>query len=87
VGSFGAKDWPLRGAAERLERALATARVDHDVKEYADAGHAFLNNHDRADVSLTFVVMAKFTGAKYHEPSALDARRRIISFFDTHLKS
>jgi hypothetical protein len=26
-------------------------------------------------------------GAGYHEPSAADARRRIVSFFDTHLKS
>jgi carboxymethylenebutenolidase len=87
VGSFGAKDRGLRGSADRLERALSAAGVDHDVKEYPDAGHSFLNNHDRADVSTLFVVMGRITGAKYHEPSAQDARRRIVSFFDTHLKS
>jgi carboxymethylenebutenolidase len=87
VGSFGAKDRTLRGAADRLERALSATGVDHDVKEYSDAGHSFLNNHDRADVPTLFVVMGKITGAKYHEPSAKDARRRIVSFFDTHLKS
>jgi carboxymethylenebutenolidase len=86
VGSFGAKDRTLRGAADQLERALLAASVDHDVKEYPDAGHSFLTNHDRADVSTLFVVMGKITGARYHEPSANDARRRIISFFDTHLK-
>lgn len=89
IGSFGAKDrsMGLGGAAARLERALSAAGVDHDVKEYPDAGHSFLNNHDRADVSTLFVVMAKLTRAGYHEPSANDACRRIISFFDTHLKS
>ena len=87
VGSFGAKDRALRGAADRLERALSAAGVDHDVKEYPDAGHSFLNNHDRQDVPTLFVVMGRITGARYHEPSAQDARRRIVSFFDAHLKS
>jgi carboxymethylenebutenolidase len=87
VGSFGAKDWSLRGAASRLERALSAADVDHDVKEYPDAGHGFLNNHDRADVPTLFVVMGKISGARCLEPSAQDARRRIVSFFNTHLKS
>ena len=87
VGSFGGKDRTLRGAAGRLEQALSAVGVDHDVKEYPDAGHSFLNNHERADVSTLFVVMARITGAGYHEPSAQDARQRIVSFFDTHLKS
>jgi len=30
--------------------------------------------------------MMKVIGIGYHEPSAQDARRRIISFFNTHLK-
>jgi len=31
-------------------------------------------------------VMGKFLGtSEYHEPSAVDARRRIESFFDHHL--
>ena len=38
VGSFGAKDRTLRGAAARLDDALTTAGVDHDVKEYPDGG-------------------------------------------------
>ena len=89
VGSFGAKDRTLRGAATRLEQVLSANGVAHDVKEYSDAGHAFLNNHeaDRADAPLLFVVMAKLVGAKYHEPSAVDARRRIAAFFGAHLQS
>jgi hypothetical protein len=31
--------------------------------------------------------MMKIVGIGYHEPSALDARRRIAAFFNTHLKS
>ncbi len=89
IGSFGGRDRSvgLNGAADRLERALSAAGVEHDVKEYPDAGHSFLNNHDPADVATLWVVMAKLTRAGYHDPSAKEARQRIISFFDTHLKS
>ena len=87
VGSYGAKDRTLRGAADRLERALTAAGVEHDVKEYPDAGHSFLNNHDRADASTLLLVVAKITGSAYHELSAQDARCRIVSFFNAHLKS
>ena len=66
------------GTAERLDRALATLGVDHDVKEYPDAGHAFLNDHEGAGdrTPAIFVVMGKFGGPSgYHESSAMDARR------------
>lgn len=86
IGSFGAKDRPLRGAAERLERALTAAGVEHDVKEYSDAGHSFLNDHNPAEVPFLFVLMGKITGAGYHEAAAGDARGRIVSFFNKHLK-
>ena len=66
--------------------ALTAVGVDHDVKEYPEAGHAFLNDHDPADVPILFAVMGKFAGGGgYHEPSAQDARHRILSFFNTHL--
>ncbi len=87
VGSYGAKDRALRGAADRLDRALTAVGVDHDVKEYPGAGHSFLNDHDPADVPKVLAVMGKFAGGGYHEPSAHDARRRIIAFFGAHLTS
>jgi carboxymethylenebutenolidase len=90
VASYGGKDRALRGAAGRLERALTTVGVEHDVKEYPEAGHAFLNDHDSAGdkTPLFFAVTGKLApGAGYHEPSARDARRRIIAFFDGQLKS
>jgi carboxymethylenebutenolidase len=85
VASYGGADRSLRGAAARLERALATQGVAHDVKEYADAGHSFLNDHDKTDASVLFRATAKLMGAGYHEPSARDARARILAFFDGHL--
>ena len=86
IGSYGAKDRSLRKAPGRLEEALRSNGVDHDVRVYADAGHSFLNDHDPAEASTIFKVLAKLSGSKFHEDSALDARRRIITFFDEHLK-
>lgn len=90
VGSYGARDRANRGTAQKLDRVLEALGVDHDVKEYPEAGHAFLNDHEGAgDRSpLIFVVMGAFAGpAGYHEPSARDARNRIAAFFDRHLRS
>lgn len=87
VGSFGGKDLPLRGAAGKLSRALAANDVSHDVKEYPDAGHGFLNDHDRADVPAALrPLLGRLPGLRYHDPSAQDARRRILEFFHTHLR-
>jgi len=86
IGSYGARDRTMHGHPERLEHALAAAGVPYDVKVYPDAGHSFLNNHDPAEVPWLMLLMAKFTGAGYHEPSAQDARRRIASFFNAHLR-
>ncbi len=82
VGSFGGKDRTLPGAADRLERTLEKLNIAHDIAEYDDAGHGFLNNHH----SILLAVLAPLIGAGYHEPSAQDARRRILAFFDQHLK-
>jgi carboxymethylenebutenolidase len=87
VGSYGARDSSLRGAAARLDRVLESLGIDHDVKEYPDAGHAFINDHTDERVPPMFALMARFVGgAAYHEPSAQDARRRIEAFFERHLK-
>jgi carboxymethylenebutenolidase len=86
VASYGAKDRSLRSAPVRLEKALRANAVEHEIKVYADAGHSFLNDHDPAEASVIFRVLARLSGAQFHEPSAIDARRRIVAFFDHHLK-
>jgi carboxymethylenebutenolidase len=87
VGSYGKKDGSPMGwrAAERLERALTTLGVDHDVKVYPDAGHGFINDHDPADMTPLLRVLGAVSRTRYHEVSAQDAHLRIASFFRLHL--
>ena len=82
VASFGAKDRQLKGAATRLERALAAAGVPHDVAEYPTAGHAFMNRHDKP----LFNAIGSALGMGYEPEAAADARRRIVAFFEVHLR-
>jgi len=86
IGSYGARDYSLRGTAGKLERMLSDAGVVHDVKEYPDAGHSFLNDHDQNKFNALVVMLARVSNSRYHEPSARDARERIVAFFDDHLR-
>jgi carboxymethylenebutenolidase len=82
VASFGKRDPELRGRAQRLERALTELGVEHDVKEYPDVGHAFMN---RINVGPALNPVMRFVRMNYHHPSAEDAWQRILTFFDAHL--
>jgi carboxymethylenebutenolidase len=86
VGSYGARDPTLRHAGGRLRQALEINRIPHDVKTYPDAGHAFMNDHRPGEIPRLMVVLTRLSRAAYHEPPALDARERILSFFDQHLR-
>ena len=86
VASYGARDRPLRGEAARLEGRLAAAGVPHDVKEYPDVGHAFMNDWDTPGVLGGPVrLLVRAAGVAYSEPEAEDAWGRILSFFSVHL--
>jgi len=89
VASYGGRDRSLRGAAVRLEKALTAAGIEHDVKEYPQAGHEFLNDHDGAGdkAPVLFAVLGRLMpGSGYNEAAAHDARQRILAFFSTHLR-
>ena len=81
------------GATREVERALpdvcpiVESGVEHDIKVYPDAGHGFLNDHDPAELPLWVKGIAALARAEYDEPSAQDARRRIVAFFGAHLNS
>jgi carboxymethylenebutenolidase len=81
VASYGGRDRGLPGAAATLETALTEAGVEHDVKEYPQAGHSFLNRHNVG----VLTVLERVAGLSYHEPSAEDAWARILRFFAHHL--
>ena len=82
VASYGRRDLALRGAAARLERTLTRLGVEHDVKEYPDAGHSFLNRHGLGPLA----VLERVAGFSYHEPSAEDAWARILRTFERTLR-
>jgi len=82
VASFGRRDPGLRGTAAELERTLTALGVEHDVKEYPDAGHSVLNRHGLGPLA----VVERIAGFSYHEPSAEDAWARILQMFQRHLR-
>lgn len=86
VASYGGRDSSLRRTPERLEALLSAAKIPHDIKVYPDAGHGFLNEHDPAEVPRVFTVLGRLVNTAFHEASARDARRRIVAFFDEHLR-
>ena len=54
-----------------------------DVKEYPDAGHAFIN---RLVATSPLTPLLKVTGVGYDHAAAADAKRRILAFFDQYLR-
>lgn len=87
VASYGGRDRTLRSAPAALEPVLAAHDIPRDVATYSDAGHGFLNDHPRSEVPIWALVAGRVASTAYHEPSAIDARERILRFFDTHLKA
>jgi carboxymethylenebutenolidase len=81
VGSYGAWDRTLKGAAAKLETALTEKGVPQDVKEYSDAGHGFLEQYPVGPLA----PLLRVAGLGYEAASADDAWRRIRAFFDEHL--
>lgn len=86
VASYGGRDRTLRGAAADLGSALEADGVPHDVKEYPAAGHGFLNDYRKGELPFLFQLTGPIMSLGYHEPSAADARQRIVGFFRTHLE-
>lgn len=85
IGSYGGRDRSLRHAAQRLHEALEAAGVEHEVTEYPDAGHGFMNDHAPGEVPFVFQLLGATVHTRYHEQSTADARTRITAFFAHHL--
>jgi carboxymethylenebutenolidase len=81
VASYGARDHGLKGAATKIESALERAGVEHDVKEYPDAGHSFMSRLSAGPLN----PVLRVAGMGLHQPSAEDAWGRILRFFEHHL--
>ena len=83
VASFGGRDKGLAGAADKVQAAADAAGVTADVKEYPQARHGFIN---RITVASPFTPVLKVAGIGYDHAAAADAKRRILAFFDEHLR-
>jgi carboxymethylenebutenolidase len=83
VASYGGKDTTLKGAAAKVKRGLDLAGVESDVREYPNGRHGFIN---RLAVASPLTVLLKVGGVGYDHDSAADAKRRILEFFDHHLR-
>jgi len=83
VASYGAKDRWLPNAAEALEAVLASGDVPRDIKEYPGVGHSFMNDWGTPHVLRG---AERLAGMAYSEPEAEDTWRRILAFFDSHLR-
>ncbi len=72
LGLYGERDQGIPvDEVEALRRVVAAAQVPTEIVRYPEAGHGF-NCDDRPDA--------------FHEPSATDAWRRTLAWFDEHLE-
>ena len=83
VASYGKRDPELKGRAQRLETALTALNIEHDIKEYPNVGHSFMN---RINAGPVLGPLTKFVRMNYDHPSTEDAWRRILEFFDAHIR-
>lgn len=85
VASFGGKDRVVgRAMAQRLQRHLGELGVPHDVKTYDRAGHSFFSHVDGWQGWLARMPTPMAVG--YDEAAAEDGWRRMLSFFDEHVR-
>lgn len=83
VASYGALDGTLKGAAATLEKKYAELGVPHDVKEYPNAGHVFMNEKLNGPAWIRPIVRVMHFGP--NPEAAADAWARIDAFFGEHL--
>ncbi|MDQ0118222.1 carboxymethylenebutenolidase [Pseudarthrobacter defluvii] len=84
VANYGGADRSLKGAAARLETALDQLGIEHSVKEFPGAGHAFLNDEEIGPVLLR--PLMRVMGVGPDPESAPEAWQRIEDHFARYLK-
>jgi carboxymethylenebutenolidase len=85
IASYGGKDHVVgRKMAARLERHLVALGVPHDVRTYDEAGHSFFSQVDGWQGWLARVPTPMAVG--YDEAAARDGWKRMIGFFDEHVR-
>jgi carboxymethylenebutenolidase len=86
VASYGAKDRLVgKSMAKRLEGHLTALGVPNEVKTYPQAGHSFFSLLDGWQGWLARVPTPLAVG--YNEEAAEDGWRRMLSFFEEHVRA
>ena len=83
IASYGSRDRFFASHAPRLEAALTAMQVAHEVHVYPGASHSFMNRHGPL---LSAIERRLLSGAGYDEDAAEQAWRRVLAFFDRHVK-
>lgn len=83
VGGFGARDMMFGKKGEVLQSHLTALDIEHDIKTYPKAGHAFMSER-RVMVDKLFAFPPLRVG--YDKIAADDSWERILKFFAKHLK-
>ncbi len=83
VASYGGADRALPGAAATLRTAFDEHGITHDVQEYPDVGHSFLNELPTGPAPLNS--LTRVLGIGPRPGPAEHAWARIGSFFAEHL--
>jgi carboxymethylenebutenolidase len=84
VGNFGKADRTLPGAAAKLEATLENLGIEHDIKEFDGAGHAFMNDAEEGPRLLR--PLFRVMGIKPDPDAAAEAWQRIEDHFARYLK-
>jgi len=76
---------------EQEKRERAAKKNQHQIVVKEVKFRINVDDHDydtmAAPLRVLGPIFGRFTGTAYHEPSAVDARRRILAFFGEHLRS
>jgi carboxymethylenebutenolidase len=83
VASYGGRDGIFGRNGERLEAALERLGVEHDVRTYPDAGHAFMSPHGGVIGRIGPFLPSH---NRYDPVAAEDAWARTLAFFERHLR-
>jgi Dienelactone hydrolase family len=88
VGSFGGADRSPLGAraGQRLDELLTQFDVPM-TSRYPGVHHRFMNDHAAEDQTLFLRFLARISGTRYDKAATVHARRRIVAFFNEHLRS
>ena len=84
VANYGGADKGLKGAAARLDSALGQLGIEHTVKEFPTAGHAFLNDEELGPALLR--PLMRVMGVGPDPESSPEAWQRIEDHFARYLK-